>query len=513
MRRRFVGASMLLVSTGCQVLLGDFTLENAPSEARIELGDACEPNTYVCDGAVLKTCSNDRTAWTTVSECDSPDHCDPTAGACRTCTAGDAACNGNVLETCNAMGQWQEKSLCDTPELCTVTPDRKFGSCKASPCDQAEHICAGNLLERCSPGRDRLTLVDRCASAALCDVSKADAEAAMGQRGTCRPPQCLIGQFACDGATLERCNDDLKDWQLVTVCGAGTSCNPQTGSCDACSPGDVACSGAELLRCDPSGWALADTCAAPELCDTAAKRCQKPTCATPGDVRCVAGEPARLEECGTDLRWAIRENCTSLPLCSESAGRCLPPACQIGETRCVGQERQVCSDDRSGWVHDRTCRAGETCDATGCHAAGCSEGMLRCNDAAIERCASGAWVPQNRCAAPSLCSDGASVCQPLQCDPAKDFTCSASGIISGCTAGVANELKTCGEGQFCDPELGIGSGRPSCDKCQPLAFSCDMDTGTELHRCLADGSSAPLVERCAGGCTMTGNTAACVPVQ
>jgi hypothetical protein len=498
---------MLLVSAGCQVILGDFTLDDVPSEAAAALGDDCTPNSYRCNENQLETCAADRRSWTPVAACSDADHCDPGAATCRTCTPGDFACSGQVLETCDATAHWQTQASCETPELCHVAADRKSGSCLSSPCGQADYTCSGNRLLRCAPTRDALVLVDRCDTSALCDASKASAQAP-GVRGTCQPPACLTGTFTCDGATLERCNDDQTGWQPIATCGDPTSCNPLTGDCTPCSPGDVACSGAELWRCGDAGFAAAETCAAPELCDASQGGCDKPTCSVPGTVRCTTGDLVHLEECGNDLRWAVREVCVSRALCSESSERCLPPACEADAARCLGQEHQVCPD-RSSWVTDQTCSPDQICTPAGCQMAPCTEGTVRCNDATLERCVSGVWAPQNRCGAAELCHADTMPpgCTP-PCDGSRgDFSCSPSGAISQCSLGVSTELKTCDSGEFCDPDPAVGTGAPSCDVCQPLAYACL--NGTELHRCLADGSAAPLVEHCTGGCSLAGAVPTC----
>jgi hypothetical protein len=506
-RRRLIGASLLVLGTlGCQVVLGDFTFKETP--AVVALSDSCEPNTYSCKANELKTCSADRHSLVTVDVCATADACDPTAAACRTCSPGDFACNGALLESCSADAHWQPKPMpCDGPALCSVTSNRQGGSCVQSPCPAgALHTCSGNRLLRCSSGRDQLLIADRCATAALCDPNKADAQAANGLRGTCQAPTCLTGQFACDGATLERCNDDQTGWQSLTMCGDATSCNPLTGDCTHCTPGASACSGKALLHCDANGFSQVDTCDAPELCDAVNGVCAAPTCAQPGAVRCTTDELTKLEECGNDLRWAVRDVCASRTLCSESAGRCLTPACQLDEARCVGQKHQVCSTDRSQWLTDRTCGADETCDEDGCHQTSCAEGSARCNDATLERCVSGVWAPQYRCDAPALCDTTAGCAAP--CDSRLgEYTCHAQGHMLSCSDGILSDFNTCDASEFCDADPAVGTGLPGCDACQPLAYSCV--NGTELHRCLADGSAAPLVQRCTGGCTSSGVVPTC----
>jgi hypothetical protein len=508
-RRRLLGATILLVSTGCQLVLGDFTVEGTPSPPAKPLDTVCAPNTYLCSGNQLQTCSDDRSEWKGIADCASADQCDPTAGTCRTCAAGEFACNGATLQTCDATGHWQPNATpCDSPELCHVAVDRKAGTvppkseCAPSPCPPGNgHSCTGNRLERCSDGRDQLLLVDRCGSAALCDVAKADGQIAPGVLGTCQPPTCHFGQFACDGATLERCNDDQNGWTALTTCPDATSCNPLTGDCTPCAPNATACSGSDLLRCGTNGFAPVARCKAVELCNAALGRCDKPACSVAGALRCTADEPPRLEECGNDLRWNLREACAGPTLCSVSAGRCLPPACELDDTRCVGQELQRCGDDRSRWVVKQTCSATEVCDPSGCLPAPCTEANARCNNGTFERCVSGTWVPLHRCGPPKLCNKDQG-CLPPECDASHgDYSCNGA-ILVQCTAGIEAEPLTCsGEQDVCDPDL------PGCVACQPFAYECKP--ATELHRCLADGSASPLVMNCPGGCRLSGSGPVC----
>jgi hypothetical protein len=501
-RRLFWGASMLVVASGCQVVLGDFAVDDAKPVAAV-LGDVCEPDAVRCTGERLETCSPDRQAWDLRELCASADQCDPGAAACRACTPGEWACSDSTLESCDATQHWQVQATCSSPELCSVKADRTAGSCGQLVCDPGAHRCDGNRLLRCTSGGEKLTLVERCASAELCDAASADAQATQAGRGGCLPPACGLGTFACDGATLERCRDDQTDWQPLATCADAASCNPLAGNCSSCTPGDQVCSGADLLRCGAAGFELVATCGAPELCDSGAGRCQPPECHAIGAVRCVTiKDLTSLEECGPDGRWTAREACETSALCSASAARCLAPACQLGATRCLGAVHQVCSEDLTRWVADQTCVSGQTCTPAGCEPAGCVEGDYRCNLASLERCVAGAWVAQNRCATAALCNVGTRQCdEPLCGDELGDFECK-NQILRQCTPGreAWTEFLTCtGQRPVCDADPVTGTELPGCDACKPLAYSC---VGLELHRCAADGSAAPRLAVCATSCTL-----------
>jgi hypothetical protein len=503
--RRVIGASMLLFVTGCQLVFGDFMLERSPAP----LGDSCLPDTFRCTGERLEVCSDDRQSWALVEQCEDADHCDPAAPACRECAQDQWACNGALLESCDGAGHWQtQPAPCESADLCTVATDRGSAACRTPACPQAgAYSCDENRLLRCSPDLDQLVLVDRCGSRMLCDATKAQAQAQGGVRGTCVPPVCLAGTFACDGATLERCRDDETDWEVLATCSDATSCNPLAGACTPCMPGDTACSGAELWVCGASGFAKAATCATPELCDPVAGACEPPGCAKPGAVRCVNSDVTELEECGNDGRWAVRDACASRPLCSESAGACLPPACGPGDARCLGQVRQKCSGDLTHWVDGETCSDGLSCDPDGCHT-GCTEGTYRCDDSMLELCVAGSWAAQNHCATPALCDAVNHLCQNPTC-VAGEFMCSGT-IMTECTAGRDGlmDFLTCSDSTYCDPDPAVGTGLPTCDACEPLSYSCL--NGNELHLCNADGTAAPLVAACPGGCSVAGNVPTCV---
>ncbi len=514
---------MLSLLSGCQLVFGDFTLVTSGGRGTLLFGDACAPDTFRCQANELQKCSDDRSSWLTIQTCSDADHCDPTAAACRTCTPNQWACSGAQLERCDTNSRWMAMgAACPSSALCLLTGDRGSGACGATRCSPAgAYSCMGNALMRCSAGLDGAKLVDRCGSALLCDATKANAQAASGGRGTCIPPTCLVGTYRCDGATVERCREDETGWDPVTTCDEAASCNALTGDCSECSAGDAACSGNELWTCGPDGFVNAATCAAPELCNAITGRCDPPECTTPGATRCHTEDVVQLEECGDDLRWAVREACSSAALCSESAGACIPPACADGAVRCFGQVRQHCSGDVTHWVDDMTCPDGTSCDPDGCHAPCTNDpaaglNAYRCDGATLERCASnGNWEPQNRCATHKLCDAAAHACLTPACAGPGEYKCSSDQNLTHCTEDrdAFGDFLTCTAGTICDADPAVGTGRPGCDACRALEYGCtgDATNGYELHFCNADGTAAPLVALCPGGCSVSSdNVPTCV---
>jgi hypothetical protein len=517
--RRLIGASLLALLSGCQLVFGDFTLDTGGGRGNLAFGDACAPDSFRCLGKELQKCADDRASFVTIQTCADADHCDPTAAACRTCTPNQWACNGAQLESCDPSSRWVAMGApCPSPALCLLAGDRGSGTCGATRCSPAgAYSCMGNGLVRCPPELDAPKLVERCGSPLLCDATKANAQAAAGRRGTCVPPACLEGTYRCDGATLERCRDDETDWDPVMTCDEAASCNPLSGDCSACSDGDAACAGNELWRCRPSGFALAETCATPELCNAALARCDEPECSSPGETRCNAQE-LQLEECGNDLRWAVREACVTAALCSASAAACLPPACAQNAVRCLGQQHQKCSNDLTHWVDDERCPDGQACDPDGCHpkcTATAGVNAYRCDGAMLERCTEdGSWEPQNRCATHELCDPTNHVCLAPTCADG-DYRCFGDQNLKHCGAGRDQweDFRTCPTGTFCDANPAVGTGQPTCDACRALKYDCETDASgsDELHFCNADGTDAPLVARCPGGCSVSAdNVPTCV---
>jgi len=382
---RLLGAAALLLPLSCQALLGDFAVDDAPAAPDVELGVACKPNAFRCTGPELETCASDRRGYTHVETCSDANHCDPTAGGCRACLAGEWACNDAKLESCSPVGEWVTGGDCGSSTLCYVSADRRLGSCDPPSCGAAgAHECRSGLLLRCAEGRDGFRLADRCTSDATCDAAKADAQARMAGSGTC----------------------------------------------------------VESL---------------PEPCEDAS--CETTTCSEPGALRCVTGDLTTLERCGNDGKWAVSAACASSALCSETAGRCLEPACELGETRCLGQARQSCSDDLTRFATDETCASEEQCTPGGCVKGSCTEGTFRCNGPSLEECQAGRWHAEERCATAALCDASVPVCfEPTCGGRLDDFRCTGQSLEQ-CMPGRTGWA----DFRYCPGGCRIESGVPICD--------------------------------------------------
>ncbi len=373
--RGLFGAAVLFLVPSCQLLFGDFELdESRPAPAPSPVGTSCEPNTFRCEGERLETCAPDRGSYELVASCGGAQLCDPTAAACRACIPGEWACNAAIPLSCDGAGQWVAGVSCASAALCRVSSARTSATCIPPSCAYpGAHECRGDLLLRCAEAQDRLVLADRCASDATCDAALADAQAAATGWGTCvqsapeacesdgscTQPSCgAAGEVRCvaeDLTLLEACSNALR-WTTRSACAAESLCSEDAARCltPACAAGETRCLGQVHQTCsgDLSRWVNGRTCAANEVCVPTG--CAPATCL--GDTfRCNGPS---LERC-SDNRWVPVHRCATAALCS-IAGTCAEPICggELGDFRCRGASLEQCAPGRDLWTDFRYCAGG-----------------------------------------------------------------------------------------------------------------------------------------------------------
>jgi len=381
---------------------------------------ACAKGEYRCDGASLQLCNSDRSGWDTIETCSNSNLCHVNLQACAPCASmpTEYQCNGGVLSQCTAQGTWGAPTQCGAPELCSVAADRLSGECKVSAqCKPLAYSCKDALLERCdAQGVVRLGM-ETCASPTLCQQTLS-AGAGNPNLLSCVRPSCDANQARCDGNQLLVCSPERTGFAPGRVCSAENPCNPKLRDCGRCSPGEVFCSGPDLLKCDPSGvFQLVQTCDSSALCNVAAAQCDPPRCEKPGTVTCDASEPL-LSVCGDDLVPHVTQ-CGTVELCNARDARCEVPACEEGAVRCDRQQLQHCNAAHTAWETDLTCQSGSYCDPASktCVAGACQGTGFRCNDVFLERCTPTGFQRVARCAVPSLCHASMGLCDPPQCVP------------------------------------------------------------------------------------------------
>jgi hypothetical protein len=346
--------------------------------------------------------------------------------------------------------------------------------CQAPFCTPGRYECQGSDLMRCNTDRTAYSILEAaCGTPGQCNASA----------GRCEPVPCEPGNRQCSGRNYQICTPE-QTWQNVSPpCSSAAQCNPELG-CEValCEVSEYRCDGALLQRCNinGNGWVSVHTCETTDLCNAAAKRCDRPVCAE-GERRC--SREAKLEQCspGHDA-WLPVSDCAALAT----------PSLTASSTGVSG----VCDLTSGGQCHPQPM---------------CGAGTRRCNGQFLERCEGNAWRPEARCATAALCNpSGAGGCNAPTCDPGGHRCVSSEADAIAAEPGVSTRgltLQICnaaGSGfetvavcadMFCDSTHG------QCDMCDPYEAQCSGDT---LYRCSADGQEAELEKACTLGCVSAG---------
>ena len=330
------------------------------------------------------------------------------------------------LEVCNGVDDDCSGAVDDLPGPPPLCATRQPGACARG----RERCEEGEL--RCAPDGDG-------ASEELCDGidNDCDGEVDEGVRNACGrcgavPRETCNGRDDdCDGET-----DEGDPCPSGDVCVAGGGDGPPVAACAArCRPGG--CDGGaqclDGLCVDPC---LLLGCAAHEVCDPEAGRCED-WCA---QVRsCPQGEHCYRGECGR----CPAVPCLSGQRCTEG-GVCEPDPC----------EGAACARDRG--CLDGRCLA--SCASIAC--------------AMFETCVDGRCLPDPcggvACAEGEGCVDG--VCRPSMC---------ADG------AGCPDPVQVCIPGVGCRPDSCLGVRCPEAERCEQVCPG-----GACVPRCAADWEPA-----------------------
>jgi hypothetical protein len=359
------GALLAVFGSGCQVVLGDFTL--VTDDTAVALAAECLPNAYRCNGSTLELCADDRSGYRAFAECESPNQCDPTAGACRACDHGEFACNENALLSCSEARTWTSAGFCATAELCQTGADRRDGRClDAEGCAPGAGRCVGDRFERCTASGERWELVEHC-GVGKCSLEQAGGMSAgclpaACEGADCPPAECESGSVRCDPTsrlTLQRCNSAGR-FVTLEACAASALCRADLGRClpPACESNEKRCLGQKFQTCrgDRAWFQTTRECGPGQTCDPTIG-CVQQTC-TNDAVRCNG---AALERC-VNGTWSPRQICLTKDLCDPTVG-CIPPLCggTIGPYWCDGSIAQQCAPGRNVWEEILTCGDGERC--------------------------------------------------------------------------------------------------------------------------------------------------------
>lgn len=235
----------------------------------------CEDG-YLCDGGMLKLCSEGGTQLQNVKNCNFQALCDAEGGKCitPTCTPGAFVCDGTVATRCKADGSGYAAGGQDCAETDLVCDG---GGCLPEVCTPNAVYCQGGSPVRCGASGATYVPTDTCKTNEYCAEGST----------TCPADKCTASAPVCNGNLLTTCASDGSG-----PLAGGTDCTADGKICEAgacvavvCTPGSYSCQGEAVHVCKASGTGTTvyDTCSVGEFCDSSA---ETPVCAV--DV-CTAG--------------------------------------------------------------------------------------------------------------------------------------------------------------------------------------------------------------------------------
>ncbi|MBN2495421.1 MAG: hypothetical protein JXR96_12575 [Deltaproteobacteria bacterium] len=277
-------------------------------------------------------------------------------------------------------------------------------------------------------------------------------------------------------------------------CATGLECTDGTcqypGTTESCTPQERRCNGKVVEACSSDGdeWTSVETCEVACL-DGA---CVEPECAR-DEVRCSPHNDYDVQVCSTDqLGWELLYSCETR--CED--GACTDRVCQPFARRCSGLDVQECGPRGLEWTTVTTCQ--ESCRDGACTTStpfDCgTEGTLRCNGNALERCsASGGWEVQEVCQ---------TVCLNLAC-----AECIPGDRI--CEGNDAQECSQDGSGYTLAESCTEACLDGECTYCVPGERICE---GDNVMVCISSGSRYELLSACTTSCVNGACTEpVCVP--
>jgi hypothetical protein len=236
----------------------------------------CVPKAKDCSGKQPRVCLDDGKQWV-ANGAPCSGLC--ANGACSSCAAGDPArCNGNVVETCDATGNWKTSVTCGAS-----TPACHAGACAV--CQPAGTQCVGTTPQTCNAGGTAWVsgAVKKGTCSAVCDPTTTQCVGSLYQ--TCDAAGkwsagavtvnkcgaiCVPNAKQCSGAVQQTCNTTGTAWVngSVTAGTCGAACTPGNTSDCAQAYGARGKCASGTVACNTSGqWSACPVTASSELCN------------------------------------------------------------------------------------------------------------------------------------------------------------------------------------------------------------------------------------------------------
>ncbi len=382
----------------------------------------CAP---ACKG---KCCGDDGCGGTCDDDCPAGQTCEASSCTCEgepICSDGDTRCMGNMVQTCDASGTWNDTTDCTmSNELC------QNGQCElVGTCNNGDTRCMGDVVQTCNATGIWDDTMDCAMSNQVC------------QNGQCvATGTCNNGDTRCMGDVVQTC-DATGTWKDTTNC-ANEEKTCSLGTCVArgLCPGGQDCidvTGTGYLGCTDGGYIPAGQTTG---CNENTRCPANETCMNTNDgTVCIAN----CGTCATDL--------LCMEVGSDGTMGCLDlngfiPADAPGDCAQNG-----CSGNATCWCMDQDCT--DTACIANCTVDGpCTEGS-RCDNTMIVTCLEDQWTPVQDCSTSGqVCFQGACASNGL-CPQGQ--TCDVlAGETTGCLEGggtVPAENQTgCGQDSPCN---------------------------------------------------------------
>jgi hypothetical protein len=421
------------------------------------------------DGRIRCSSGNARTrkrcedgTWTDLEPCAAEEVCDSDAKS--GCTALEAICVGNegnttcvgtVLYTCGSDGTSTSQETCNSAEHCAAG----LASGKCPECVEGEFHCDGTSLASCVDGK--FVGTQTCTTAALCNEVVGD----------CTTAACLPDQFVCMDDELMHCNGDQTALEHVDDCGADL-CDDAHGQCDKCFADQVGCQDDQVATCSSDGQTLTlSACGSSVPKCTGQGRCVE--CTGDGDCSpqfCVDDE---CVECRNNADCVARGDGTKLCLdagtpqsrcvqCSTPANCPTAPACRTATCSAQG----ICGESI---VMSGSCGSGKVCNFSGVCETACGNGRY---DVGFEECDATSssfdtYTCDSKCKARSLYTP----CGPGKPGCIAPAICQAAAYGSYCSPDCMQAGADCSLGAPAG-STAVCFGSLCLIECEPAPFAC-----------------------------------------
>lgn len=390
--------------------VGNFTLD---LEFEYLCTDFCELSNRRCSDNDAELCmiqANGCTDWSVLETCAGSEVC--IDGFCESVCADE--CRPEGVRQCADLSRYEVCGMYDDDpclEWGSLTSCRPSQSCQLG-------ICVEGCVDECPSDGGRECTTENAYH--VCGIS-ADGCLYWGANTSCDPGEhcengrcvagcvdtCTIeGQRQCRGLnTVQSCDDHNGDgcieWGDADICPEDQTCVGGIcvdGCVDNCAPSDERCvdgsaqincqlseSGcydwSELIAC-PVGWVCLETSCQPDTdpCEDECLPIGLAQCVTERSIRtCGNFDTDVCSDWGPEVLCEAEERCTADTLCSPTC----PTDCEIGESRCQGDDVQLCVDLGEGcstWGEITPCADDQVCGPGGACVGLCEDDGYEPND-------------------------------------------------------------------------------------------------------------------------------------